>query len=492
MAFSFHQYKLLIWTYTTRALTLLVNLLQLKLLVHFWSQKEFGIWGEIGIALLFLVTFCSMCFGQSIIRLTAAISDEIRKKYLITATIAQSTLLLTVFVVTCPFYSTFTRIITGGESFEIFGLIFLVVFAQINHGLLSSFFTAKGKFIFIMTIDTISNIMLTFLIILFAWLLKSYRGALYGMLAANAGVLVYLWYQAKFQRSDFAFSKKYLHELIAYGIPSLGIAIMTWGILSGNRHFLSHFKNFETLAQYNVTAYVSLIASTLFLSISSIFLTRLSALYENDQIDKVKYWLSLSIRVVLVLGILAGVMIICFGKYLILLLANRQYLSPDIPLILAFQVLQVLLYLFFIQCNKFFELQKRLKELFAYWMIAAISSALLCWFLIPVFSIPGLLFANCVGYLISLSLSLSKAWKLIGLERKTLFITAGILLVTFPAAIWCGNLASEQTFPVFLISAISVIVVTSVLLFYSKILKINEVIDTSSIWKKFCLLIGKN
>lgn len=191
-------------------------------------------------------------------------------------------------------------------------------------------------------------------------------------------------------------NKKYLKNLLSYGIPFVPAFIALWIINLSDRIFITQYLSFEDLGIYSLAVKISSIVA---LVISAFTLTwePFAFSIQEDKNARVIYARILTYYLIVVSFI--ALLIIYLSKPIIILLANAQYL--DARNLLIYLVTSSIIYGAFFIVAIGTNLAKKTHNIAYSTLVAATVNIGLNFFFIPHFGILGAAITTLIAYLIA-------------------------------------------------------------------------------------------
>lgn len=289
------------------------------------------------------------------------------------------------------FDSTFTNLLF---------FVSIIVFLRTIVVILMSFLRAEQKtraYNLIDIITTYAGCACSILLSLF--LIKGLYGFYSGQIIIflSAGILLFRWFSRSHHFHIKYFSGILFKESILFGLPMVGLELLNHILAFGDRLFIKLFCDSYALGiysvGYNLSSYIS---DIMLVPLSFVITPLIMKSWINDGSDATKYFLSRSVRYIMLAfcPIIAGFNAV--DKELITLAASAKYVSAEN--IIPYASIGI----GFLSISQIFNagliIYKRTDKILIYCFIATIINTLLNIVLIPKFNIVGAAVATLISY----------------------------------------------------------------------------------------------
>jgi O-antigen/teichoic acid export membrane protein len=171
----------------------------------------------------------------------------------------------------------------------------------------------------------------------------------------------------------------------------------------------------------------------IFTLLSTIFLSNVSRLFDNGNLERVSYWFSMIIRIFFVVGIAGGAFLIAANRPLTLIVSNEEYLFNGLPLVYLLVSIGSLAFGGFQIISRLYDLGKKVYQNSFNWIFAMILNIILNVSLIPLLGLVGAAMATGTTFVIGFLLSIIKRPKQIEINVPWIKIIV-VLSVSFISA----------------------------------------------------------
>jgi len=409
-------FKLVTYSYVNQAITMVLQLVQLKLLTHFLPVDNYGAWNQIIVAVSFLVIMLNLNLGHGFIRFASAYSTEKKQKTYNSVLIFQTVLTLIVITVLLPFRYTITKFLTDYESNTIYFLIGWLALITISIDSIQRFLLVSGKEVQMIKqnlIKIISDVCFTVVGVIIR---HDIFGALAGYSISKLFCLVLFSRINNINYRKLTFSTEIITPLLKFSLPLIPISIAYWVINSSNRYLIKYFIDLEAVGLFAVANRFPMMLIIIFTLLSTIFLSNVSRLFDSGNYERVSYWFSIFIRIFFFVGIAGGTMLIAANRPLTLIVSNKNYLFEGLPLVYLFISIGSLAFGGFQILSRLYDLEKKVYQNSINWIVAMVLNVVLNILLIPIWGIVGAGIATGTTFFISFVIAIIRRPKKIQLN----------------------------------------------------------------------------
>lgn len=402
------SFKLASYSYANHALTMILQLVQLKVLTYFLPVDNFGAWSQITVAISFSIILLNLNLGHGFIRFASSYSTDLKQKTYSSILIFQTVLAVLFILILLPFRYNITRFLTDYDSNTIYFFIGWLVIMAISIDSIQRFLLVSGKEVQMIKqnlIKIISDVSFTLVGVII-------RHDLFGVLAGYSFSKLFCFIlfsrinHISYRRLEF--SSNIIKELLKFSLPLIPISIAYWIINSSNRYLIKYFIDLEAVGLFSVANRLPMMLVIIFTLLSTIFLSNVSRLFDNGNLERVSYWFSVIIRVFFFSGVAGGTFLIAANKPLTLIVSNADYLFEGLPLVYLFISVGSLSFGGFQIISRLYDLEKKVYQNSFNWIIAMGLNIILNVALIPLWGIVGAGIATGVTLFVSFVISIMR------------------------------------------------------------------------------------
>jgi O-antigen/teichoic acid export membrane protein len=422
--------KIVGWSYSSQVILLCLALFQVKLLTGIFSLEQYGSWNQITVTVSLMTLLLAFNLGHGFIRLASSATIDEKTRYLYTVIAAQFFTCLAAFIVFWPHRGGLVKLLTDSGSSALFYLITLAIWVGLLNTQLKNFLIVTNRPLRMAQVNVVNVTLNASFICLFAWMGKSVLFAVFGSLLAQLSITIILVSVARPSLRMLGIDFAFLKRTLSFSLPLIVVSVSYWAINSSNRYFIDYFMGKESVAQFSVATRLPSMIILIFTLMSSIFLSKISRMYEAERFSDLSNWMNVTIKIYLWLAIVGAVGLTSASRGLTLLVSNEKYLFDEISLVYLICALTSLFYGVFQIHSRLYELEKRVFRNGLNWSFACILSVLLNCLLIPKFGILGAALAVLGGYGGAFLLSLRHRFEFITWSIKPIrfFVFSAIML----------------------------------------------------------------
>jgi O-antigen/teichoic acid export membrane protein len=332
-----------------------------------------------------------------------------------------------------PFRFQITKFLTNYDSNSVYLLIIISSIFTIIIINIQNFLLVSGKEIQMIRqnfIQVISDVGFTVLGVL---LKQDIVGALAGYSTSKLFCFVLFSWINKINYRKLSFSSEIIKTLLRFSLPLLSISIAYWVINSSNRYLINYFIGLDAVGMFSVANRFPMMLVIIFTLLSTIFLSNVSRLFDNGNLERVSYWFSMIIRIFFVVGIAGGAFLIAANRPLTLIVSNEEYLFNGLPLVYLLVSIGSLAFGGFQIISRLYDLGKKVYQNSFNWIFAMILNIILNVSLIPLLGLVGAAMATGTTFVIGFLLSIIKRPKQIEINVPWIKIIV-VLSVSFISA----------------------------------------------------------
>ena len=447
------SFKLAGWSYLNQILTLVAGLVQVKLLTHILSLDQYGAWAQVTVTRMLIGMVLAFNLGHGLIRMASGASLQGKHRYFITVLGAQCISYLCGFALAWPFRHKIVWFLSGAEGSHLYSLIFISALILIICTQFKNYLIITNRSLRMVQINGLNIALSAIFVCLFAWWGGSVDYALLGFIVAQGITALVLLPVLKLKWSWLRFDYVFLRTVAAFSIPLIVVSVSYWAINSSNRYLINYYMGRENVALFNVANRLPAMIVLIFTLMSSIFLSKISRMYEQKRYDDLSMWMNITVKVYLFLGISAAAGLVAGSRHITMLIADEVYLFDQLPLVYLFVALSSIMYGVFQIYSRLFELEKKVYRNGANWLLALVLNVVLNVVLIPRWGLVGAAFAMFVSVLGAFLLAMTHRFSFLDWSVKPfnyvlfgcLSLAAGYIFCLFVGpklGIWMGLLAS--------------------------------------------------
>jgi O-antigen/teichoic acid export membrane protein len=241
--------------------------------------------------------------------------------------------------------------------------------------------------------------------------------------------LVIIIKQVGFSRPSFSEMSKYLR----FSLPLAPNSLIFWITDSSDRYIVGFILGTVNVGIYSAAYSIGYIVSLFVFPLQMILFPQLTTLYDNGEIDKVKTYISYSLKFFLLICVPSVVGLTVLARQLFVLLTTSEFTNgfTVIPVIalsaLFYGLVQIIINITLVY--------KKTKFNFWIQVIAALSNIVLNFILIPLFGIIGAAFATLFSFVIMFILAYIVTIKYLRFKTDIVFIFKIILSSLIMASI---------------------------------------------------------
>lgn len=406
----------------TQILTSLGGFLLLPIITKTLGPYDYGTWSQISITISLLSPLALMGLSMGLVRFLSA---ETKKE-----TIREGVFSISFFVI-------FTGLIVSLLVFFLSDLFAETIFGDPN----ASYFIKAASFLILLT--AIEQIALYYFrifryikifsyltlfqvfgkLILILIFLKMGFGLL-GVILAALIIQIVLFIIAMFiiiSQIGFAIpSFSYIHEYLKYSAPLTPNSLIRWITDSSDRYIVGYLLGLGSVGVYSASYAIGSLVSLFIAPIQMILFPELSKLFDNGDIDKVKTYLSYSMKYFLFIAIPAVFGLSALSKPILNILTTSEFASGSI--VIPFIALSGLLAGVFQIVINITHLVKKTKFNLYIHLIAALLNIILNFILIPHIGILGAAIATLISYIVMVIVCIHISFKHISFDLNYIFI----------------------------------------------------------------------
>jgi len=425
--------KLVSFSYLNQAISMALHLLQVKILTSFLTQNNYGGWNQVQVTINFIIVIFTLNLGHGFIRYASSYTKEFKEKTFFSVLTFQTALTFLIILIMFPFQSAIMVFIIQKHSVILYFLMSLTSILIISISNIQNFLLVSGKEIQMIRqnlIQVVSDVGFTVLGVL---LKHDIVGALAGYATSKLFCFALFSWINKINYRKLSFSSEIIKTLLKFSLPLLSISIAYWVINSSNRYLINYFLGLDAVGMFSVANRFPMMLVIIFTLLSTIFLSNISRLFDNGNMERVSYWFSIILRIFFVVGTAGGAFLIAANRPLTLIVSNKNYLFNGLPLVYLFVSLGSLAFGGFQIISRLYDLEKKVYQNSFNWIFAMILNIILNVSLIPLLGIVGAAIATGATFVIGFILAIIKRPKQIDINVPWVKIII-VLSVSFISA----------------------------------------------------------
>lgn len=469
--------KLISFSYLNQAISMALQLAQVKILTSILSQDNYGGWNQIQTTINFIIVIFTLNLGHGFIRYASSYSKELKEKTFFSVIIFQTGLTFLIILILLPFNKLIMNYFVEKDSILLYMLMGLAAILIISISNIQNFLLVSGKEIQMIRqnlIQVISDVGFT----LFGVLIQQdIFGALTGYASSKLFCFLLFSWINKIDFRKISFSIEITKTLLKFGLPLISISIAYWVISSSNRYLINYFIDLGAVGRFSVASSFPMMLVIIFTLLSTIFLSNTSRLFDGGNYERVSYWFSIILRLFFVVGISGGSFLIAANRSLTLIVSNKEYLFDGLPLVYVFVSLGSLAFGGFQIISRLYDLEKKVYQNSINWIFAMILNIILNISLIPFLGIIGAAIATGVTFVVGFLLSMIKRPKQIKIIVPWMKIII-LLFTSFASAyLYAIHYETEVSVSVGIMIAVLFALVSFTLSVLFKIIHLNELVS---------------
>ena len=411
------------------------GLILLPLLTKTIGVSGYGIWAQILITIGLLTPFAMLGLTSSTARFLPAEKDN-KKVAKGIFTVIFTVLFASIFfaLILFLFSGFFANMLLRDPSASFFIKIAaaLLILEALNQTCLESFriFGHIRKYSLLTILQTILEI-----ILVSVWVMLGFGlfGAIIALLIVRVIVLTFSMHSIishiGFAAPDFSILRPYL----AFGLPILPMGLFEMLINSSDRYVIGFFKGASAVGVYSATYNVGLLAAVFIYPISYILSTTIFKFFDEGKIDKVKLYLSYSLKYFLLLSIPSVFGLTILAKTLLRSLTTSDFVLMNSMFIVLWVSLGAVIYGVQVIYGQIIMLEKNTKFFVFAFGIGVVVNLVLNIIFVPYFGAIAAAATTLLAYFVVGLIVYFKSVKYIKFNVDFSFIVKSILASLFMA-----------------------------------------------------------
>lgn len=394
--------KITLLTYSNQVISMIVLFVEGKILTTSMNMDDYGAYNQVLTTVSLVSMVLCLNLGHGFIRFASGYSRKKKTQTFHTVLLTQTFLYFIACVLALPFYESISLFIIGKNS--IYVICFVGVLTLLSGGIsnIQNYLLVTGKDECMIRQNLYRTIIDVLFIIFFVKWLPHIWGALIGYASGELLCFVLFSVVNHIDYSHIKIDTALLKELLKFSLPLLITSVAYWVINSSNRYFINYYCGLDAVGQFSIANKLPVTIVTLFLLLSTIFLSNTSRLYDEGNIDRVSYWFVKIIKVFIIFSVPGAVLLISCHRAMTLILSTSDYLFNDIAQFYLLLCLGNVLFGLFLIISKIYDLGKKVKEISRIWAIILATNIILNFTLIPSFGLLGSAWATVITYFMGL------------------------------------------------------------------------------------------
>jgi O-antigen/teichoic acid export membrane protein len=384
-------------------ITSLRGLILLPILAKTLGVVGYGIWAQILVTIGLLISFVTLNLSAGMVRFLPA-EKEKRKiaraifTVIFTVLFVAVVFALVLFLLSDPFAKILLK--DASASFFIKIAAFLLVLEALGQTSLESFriFGQIKRYSTLIVLQTFLEIGLVSLLTLSGFGLL---GVLIAFLIARSIILLFsllfIVSYVGFAVPCFGILRSYL----VFALPLIPIGLLEVIIASSDRYIIGFFKGSASVGIYSATYNIGLIAGIFIFPIAYILSPTVFKLFDEKKIEKVKMYLSYSLKYFLLISIPSVFGLTILTKSILSTLATPEFVTAISMFVVLFVSLSSIFYGIQAIFGRALMLFKHTKSFLIAFIVAAIINLGLNIVLIPCWGIIGAAITTLIAYALS-------------------------------------------------------------------------------------------
>jgi O-antigen/teichoic acid export membrane protein len=405
------------------------GLILLPLLTKTIGVAGYGIWVQILVTVGLLAPFLMLNLAQPMVRFLPSEKDNKKAAkgiFTVIFTVMSFSIIfaLILFLLSGSFANILLR--DPSATFFIKLTAVLLVLEALNQISLESFriFGQIKKYSILTIIQTVLEVTLVASLVFSGFGLF---GAILALLITRVIILsfsiFYILYHVGFAVPDFTILRPYL----AFGLPMLPMGLFDILINSSDRYIVGFFKGASAVGIYSATYSIGLLAIVFIYPIAYILSPTIFKLFDEGNIEKVKFYLSYSLKYFFLFSIPSVFGLTVLAKTLLRSFATPEFILPDSMYVVLFVALSAIVYGIQTMYVEIVMIQKKTSFFIFAFGIGVVANITLNIIFVPYFGGLAAAITTLVAYFIVASLLRFKSLQYIKFDVDFLFIAKSVL-----------------------------------------------------------------
>lgn len=410
-------------------ITSLRGLILLPILAKTLGVTNYGIWAQILVTIGLLMSFATLNLSAGMVRFLPAEKDKkniarVIFTVIFTVLFVAVIFALILFLLSDPFAKILLRDVSA--SFFIKIGAFLLILEALRQTSLESFriFGQIKRYSILTVLQTFLEIGLVSFLVLSGFGLL---GVLIAFLIARSIILLlslfFIISYVGFALPRFGILRPYL----VFALPLIPIGLLEVVIASSDRYVIGFFKGAASVGVYSATYNIGLIAGIFIFPIVYILSPTVFKLFDEKRIEKVKIYLSYSLKYFLLISIPSVFGLTILTKSILNVLTTSEFVTAISMFIVLFVSLSTIFYGIQAIFGRVLMLFKRTKSFLIAFIAAAIINLGLNIIFIPYWGIIGAAVTTLIAYALSAIIIYYKSRQYMKFKINLSFIVKSII-----------------------------------------------------------------
>ncbi len=410
-----------------QVLTGLANFLILPLITKTLGVEDYGIWIQISVTVLLLTQVVLLEQQMALIRFLSSKTDkkEIRDEFFtLFSFVAITGFGVALIVMAIAHEATALGLFQDGRMTQPFMVAALIIPFSAFGALSTAYFMTVRRFKTFAALTVFSSF--GQLIVMLVLLAQGYglMGVIIGSLVMNIVTFV-IAISLVISHIGICLPKFHLLKPnLKFALPLTPSSLISWVTDSSDRYFVAFILGLSLAGIYSAAYGIGSVVFLVITPIQIVLFPTLSRLYDNNELDEVRSYLSKSLRYFLMLAIPAVAGLSALAEPLLVALTTSDFAagSPIIPFVAMAGLFSGILSIL----TTILYLVKKTHLNLAIYTIPALANVLLVIFLTPILGIVGTAFATTLAYAAMLLLGAFLSFKYIRFPADWSFIVKSV------------------------------------------------------------------
>lgn len=377
------------WSYLNQALSMILLLIQVKVLTNFLPISGFGAWSQINVAKMFINMILCLNLGHGFIRFASSYSELGKVECFNSVLIFQTGIHLIIALLLWPFRNPVSEFLSSSASASVYWALVFMSLAAVSIINIQNYLLVTNRELQMVRQNLYRLILNVVVTVAGVWISPNLYGALWGYVLSEVFCVIFFSWTNRINYRRLSYSHAIIKTLLKFSVPLMACSIAYWVISSSNRYLVNYFMGLDAVGRFSVANRLPMMLVIIFTLLSTIFLSNVSRLFDAKNYERVSYWFSLIIKLFLYLGVAGGTALIAGNRALTLILSNESYLFDGLPMVYLFVVIGSLAFGVFQIISRLYELEKQVFRSSRNWIFAMVLNVGLNVWLIPRYGLVG-------------------------------------------------------------------------------------------------------
>lgn len=389
-----------IWIGISQLFVMAFGIITMPALTKSYSTETYGVWAQLIATLAFVVPVINLQLNVAVVRFLAGEEDKAKRmQYL-------GSMLTAILIFSCLAFLVL-NFLTNQLSILLFGstvyinfvrLIFIWTFIEALFYFFSSYYQAINKIKRISIIQTIFLIMRMTVIVVLARTGTKLEILVTYIIIIEATTTLFVIFLIIREDGIPIPNFRRIKEFLSFSLPQISNPIMRWAMNGVDRYLITYFIGLTFTGIYSSSFTLGGTISLFYVPIAYVLLPTVSRAWENNRMVDVKNYFEYSIKLFLTLAIPATAGLAMLSQPILKILATSDYLAGW-GIVLIISIGSILFGLYSINVYVVY-LIKQTKWLPILFLVTAIVSFSLNFFLIPLVGITGAAISRLIAYFV--------------------------------------------------------------------------------------------